>query len=37
MTWFIDPEGRKAFQKIGYTKDLEEEFGWRVKAIEEKP
>lgn len=37
MTWFIDPEGRKAFQKIGYTKDLEEEFGWRVRAIEEKP
>lgn len=37
MTWFIDQEGRKAFQKIGYTKDLEEEFSWRVKAIEEKP
>jgi thiol-disulfide isomerase/thioredoxin len=37
MTWFIDPEGRMTFQKIGYTKDLEEEFVWRVKAIEEKP
>lgn len=36
MTWFIDPQGKKAFQKIGYTKELEEEFGWRVEAIAEK-
>lgn len=34
MTWFINPEGRKVFEKIGYTKELEEEFDWRIEAIQ---
>jgi hypothetical protein len=32
-TWFLDKEGRKVFEKAGYSKHLAEEFAWRVEAI----
>jgi thiol-disulfide isomerase/thioredoxin/Flp pilus assembly protein TadD len=32
-TWFLDREGRKVFEQVGYTKYLAEEFAWRVEAI----
>ena len=34
MTWFVDANGNKLFQKIGYTKELMEEYDWRVEAIQ---
>jgi thiol-disulfide isomerase/thioredoxin len=33
MTWFIDPEGREAYRKIGYTKELVQEFSWRIESL----
>jgi thiol-disulfide isomerase/thioredoxin len=33
MTWFIDPAGREAYRKIGYTKELVEEFSWRIESL----
>jgi len=33
MTWFVDAKSNKVFQKIGYTKELMEEFTWRVEAM----
>jgi thiol-disulfide isomerase/thioredoxin len=32
-TWFLDPSGRIAFVKLGGTKRLEQEFGWRIAAL----
>ena len=32
-TWFLNKEGQIAFQKRGWTKELEEEFGWRIEAL----
>jgi len=32
-TWFLDPNGRIAFAKLGGTKRLEQEFGWRIAAL----
>ena len=32
-TWFLNREGQIAFLKRGWTKELEEEFGWRVEAL----
>ncbi|MGD2152085.1 MAG: redoxin domain-containing protein [Gemmatimonadales bacterium] len=32
-TWFIDRQGRIAFQKRGWSEALTEEFGWRVEAL----
>ncbi len=32
-TWFLDREGRKVFEKVGWSEKLLEEFGWRVEAI----
>jgi thiol-disulfide isomerase/thioredoxin len=32
-TWFIDPQGRIAFKKEGWTEHLLEEFGWRIDAL----
>jgi len=34
MTWFVDANGKKEFQKIGYSKELMEEFSWRVEAMQ---
>jgi thiol-disulfide isomerase/thioredoxin len=34
MTWFVDRNGNKVFQKIGYTKELMQEFDWRIKAMQ---
>ena len=32
-TWFLNREGQIAFLKLGWTKELEEEFGWRIEAL----
>ncbi|PYQ13474.1 MAG: hypothetical protein DMH00_04215 [Acidobacteria bacterium] len=32
-TWFVDPQGRKAFIMDGWTKELVEEYGWRIEAL----
>ncbi|MGO9404260.1 MAG: redoxin domain-containing protein [Terriglobales bacterium] len=32
-TWFLDIDGRKAFEKLGATKELLEEFTWRVEEL----
>jgi len=32
-TWFLDPNGNLAFAKIGETKNLVEEFTWRVEDL----
>ena len=32
-TWFLNKEGQIAFLKRGWTKELEEEFGWRIEAL----
>ena len=32
-TWFLDREGRRAFEKVGWSEKLLEEFGWRIEAI----
>ena len=31
-TWFLDCEGRKVFEKVGWSEKLLEEFSWRVEA-----
>jgi len=31
-TWFLDREGRKVFEKVGWSEKLLEEFSWRVEA-----
>lgn len=33
LTWFVDPDGKIAFQKLGATRELVEEFDWRVDAL----
>ncbi len=32
-TWFLNRERQIAFEKRGWTKELEEEFGWRIEAL----
>ena len=32
-TYFLNREGQIAFLKRGWTKELEEEFGWRIEAL----
>ena len=32
-TWFLNREGWIAFLKRGWTKELEEKFGWRIEAL----
>ena len=32
-TWFLDPDRKIAFKKDGWTKELGEEFGWRIDAL----
>jgi|WetSurMetagenome_2_1015567.scaffolds.fasta_scaffold10156_2 tetratricopeptide (TPR) repeat protein len=32
-TWFLDQEGRKVFEKVGWSQELLEEFGWRIEAL----
>jgi tetratricopeptide (TPR) repeat protein len=32
-TWFLDRQGRKAFEKVGWSEKLLEEFGWRIEAL----
>lgn len=34
-TWFLDPQGRKVFEKIGWSEKLLEEFSWRIEALRE--
>lgn len=31
--WFLDADGNKVFQRVGYSKHLLEEFSWRVEAM----
>lgn len=33
MTWFVTPDGRIAFDKLGPTEHLRQEFGWRIEAL----
>jgi Flp pilus assembly protein TadD/thiol-disulfide isomerase/thioredoxin len=35
-TWFVDVQGRKVFEKIGWSEKLLEEFSWRIEAIRAK-
>ena len=32
-TWFLDRDGKKAFEKVGWSEQLLEEFSWRIEAI----
>jgi thiol-disulfide isomerase/thioredoxin/Flp pilus assembly protein TadD len=32
-TWFLDRQGRKAFEKVGWSEKLVEEFSWRIEAL----
>ncbi len=32
-TWFVTPDGMRAFEKRGWSDDLPQEFGWRVEAL----
>jgi len=32
-TWFIDKQGKIAYTKIGYSKNLLEEFDWRIEEL----
>ena len=32
-TWFLDRDGRRAFEQPGWSKYLVEEFGWRIEAL----
>ena len=32
-TWFLDEQGRKMFEKIGWSEQLLEEFSWRIEAL----
>lgn len=34
-TWFVTPQGRRAFEKRGWSDDLPQEFGWRVESLRE--
>lgn len=34
-TWFLDRQGRLAFEKVGWSEHLGEEFAWRVEALKE--
>jgi thiol-disulfide isomerase/thioredoxin len=34
-TWFVDRDGRIAFQQRGWTEKLAEEFSWRIEALRE--
>lgn len=34
-TWFLDPQGNKVFEKIGWSEKRVEEFSWRIDAIKE--
>ena len=33
-TWFLDPNGRIAFTKLGWSRKLEQEFDWRIAALQ---
>jgi thiol-disulfide isomerase/thioredoxin/tetratricopeptide (TPR) repeat protein len=33
MSWFIAPDGKIIYRKIGYTREVVQEFGWRVEAL----
>ena len=33
-TWFLDPNGRIAFAKIGWSRKLAQEFAWRIAALQ---
>jgi thiol-disulfide isomerase/thioredoxin len=35
-TWFVDVQGRKVFEKVGWSEKLLEEFSWRIEAIRTK-
>ena len=35
-TWFVDAQGRKLFEKVGWSEKLLEEFSWRIEAIRTK-
>ena len=35
-TWFVDPDGRVVFTKLGWSERLIEEFVWRIEMIQGK-
>jgi len=35
-TWFVDVQGRKVYEKVGWSEKLLEEFSWRIEAIRTK-
>ena len=32
-TWFLDRQGLIAFEKVGWSQELVEEFSWRIEAL----
>ena len=32
-TWFLDGQGRKVFEKVGWSQELLEEFSWRIEVM----
>ena len=32
-TWFLDQDGRKVLEKVGWSQELLEEFTWRIEAL----
>jgi len=32
-TWFLDPHGRIAFKKEGWTEKLVDQFSWRIDVL----
>jgi thiol-disulfide isomerase/thioredoxin len=35
-TWFVDMQGRKVYEKVGWSEKLLEEFSWRIEAVRTK-
>ena len=33
MTWFISPDGKEVFRKVGYSRELVQEFSWRIEEL----
>lgn len=34
MTWFISPDGKEVYRKVGYSRELVQEFSWRIEELQ---
>jgi thiol-disulfide isomerase/thioredoxin/lipopolysaccharide biosynthesis regulator YciM len=34
MTWFISTDGKEVYRKIGYSRELVQEFSWRIEELQ---